>query len=266
MKIGIIGCGNMGYAYAKSLIKSEIIDSKELYIFEKNVERAEFLVDAKLGLIFSTFSEALSECKYVILAVKPQSFEDVAKEIKPFINDNQVIISIMAGTRMDKISSLLSQKKVVRAMPNTPCQIGYGITGYFYEKVLSEKEETKVKTILESTGQAVAVSSEDLIDAVTAVSGSGPAYFFYILNSMIQSAQGLGISEENAKKLVFQTMRGAYHLAKNSPQTLDELIAAVKSKGGTTEAALNQFQDNDLNGIINKALNAANDRAKELSK
>lgn len=266
MILGIIGCGNMGLAYAKSIVKADLVAAKDLHIFEKHEERAKFLCELSIGQVYAEITPVLSECDLVILAVKPQTFPDLAKELSAYIKPEQVVVSIMAGTTIESIASGLNHKKIVRAMPNTPCQIGYGITGYFVNFSISEKENQQLLSILSSTGKIIEVKEEGLINSITAISGSGPAYFFFILKEMISTAEKLGLSSENAFTLVTETMRGAYHLSVNAEDDLETLIKAVTSKGGTTEAALKTFVEKGLDKAIDSGLTAAKNRAEELAK
>ena len=151
-------------------------------------------------------------------------------------------------------------------MPNTPCILGLGATGFFANENITNKELNTISSLLQLNGVAVQVNSEDEIDAVTALSGSGPAYYFFIMKSMIQAGIDMGLSPDVADRLAKQTMLGSYHLMQEQAHlSLDQLIANVKSKGGTTEAALNTMIDKELDKNIVAALNKAKSRAKELS-
>lgn len=263
MKIGVIGGGNMGYAYVQSILKANITDSVKVY--EPYKERRDFLSSVNGIDLHSSLDKSLSELDLIILAVKPQMFSGVAVEAKPFLNQKQLVVSIMAGVAIATITSSLRVAKIVRAMPNTPCQLGAGVTGYFCQGITSE-EKTFVESVFSTNGLSVEMSEEAKLNEVTAISGSGPAYFFTILKHMIDSGIAMGLSEEQSKQLVLGTARGAVELVEASDESLDDLIKAVKSKGGTTEAALNSFSENKLNKVIDGGLNAARDRSIALSK
>lgn len=266
MKLAMIGCGNMGTAYIKSLLKNEVLTRKELVLIDKNEYRTNFLNAEKLGdVITSDMVDDITTCDVVVLAVKPQFFKDLAQELKPKLKKGQVIISIMAGVKMVTMQELLGIETVVRAMPNTPCQLGMGVTGYTADDSVTKEELKMVDAVLKSTGRTVYVDDEALMDAVTALSGSGPAYFFSIVKSMIEAGVEMGLKESTAALLVKQTMFGSYHLMNHSDQPLEELIDAVTSKGGTTQAALTVFKDQEIDKTIKKALWAARDRGQELS-
>lgn len=266
IKIAIIGCGNMGIAYAKSFLKYEVANRESLVLVEKNESQAEKLRAMNLGRVVPAIEkEHLSTAEVVILAVKPQDFGAIAPLVKNALNGEQLVLSIMAGVTMEKIATLLSHNFVVRAMPNTPAQVGMGVTAYVASPETSLTHIRKVEKLLSTTGREILVDDEALLDAVTAISGSGPAYFFYFLKAMIEAGREMGLDEAMAALLVKQTMLGSYHLMNNAEKSLDELIASVKSKGGTTEAALNKFDEHSMANIVKEALGAAQKRAKELS-
>lgn len=171
----------------------------------------------------------------------------------------------MAGISIEKIQKFLNHKFVVRAMPNSPTLLGMGITGYTAAEGISFSELMNVERLLNSTGRSVYLEDEKLLDGVTALSGSGPAYFYYIIDAMIKAGTEMGIDENLSKLFVKQTMLGAYHLINNSDKSLEELIKDVASKGGTTEAALKTFEDNQLKSILKEGILAAENRARELN-
>ena len=177
-----------------------------------------------------------------------------------------MLLSIMAGIKIEKIQQLLHHKKVVRSMPNSPTLLGMGITGYTAADGISFNDLMNIDKLLNSTGRSVYLEDENLLDGVTALSGSGPAYFYYIVDAMIKAGTEMGIDENLSKLFVKQTMLGAYHLINNSEKNLEELIKDVASKGGTTEAALKTFDENKLKTKKKKGILAAENRSRELSK
>lgn len=264
MKIGIVGVGNMGYAFAKAMISREIISHGSLVLIDKNNERLKALSQEHLGEVSESF-ELLQDCNIVLLAVKPQMFSEVGEEIKPFLQEGQLIISIMAGVRIDKIAEVLGTSKVVRAMPNTPCMLGEGVTGFYLGNAVAPDQSKVIELILASTGKAIQVDSEDDIDSVTAVSGSGPAYFYLFASSMIEAGKSLGLDQVQAREFTLQTMKGAYQMLEKHEGPIQDLIDAVTSKGGTTQAALSSFHEDSFPKIVSKALYSAKKRAEELS-
>lgn len=265
MKIAVIGAGNMGMAFSSAFVRKGLILSSELLLIEPRIDSHAQLRLQGFDWISSAVSPEIEKCDLVTLAVKPQDFPTLAVELRKYTSPSQIILSIMAGIGIDSISSSLQATKVVRCMPNTPAKLGVGITG-FYCQNLNPTETDLVKSLLESTGKAIELKEEGLLNAVTAISGSGPAYFYYFLRAMVQAGEQLGMTYEMAKELACETMLGSYHLIKDSDSSFDELIKAVASKGGTTEAALGTFDQFSVSDSIEKGLLNAEKRAWELSK
>ncbi len=266
MKIAIIGCGNMGMAFARSFIQYDLVKKDNLLLIEKNEERSEALQSAREGVVVSTINSQIGDYDLVILSVKPQDFSSISVELKKVLKHDQVVLSIMAGITIERIQNELNHQLVVRAMPNTPAMLGMGITGFTAAEGISFSKLLKIENLINATGRSVFIEDESMIDAVTALSGSGPAYFYYIVKHMVDAGKKMGFDEGMAQLLVKQTMLGAYHLINNAEKDLDDLIKAVASKGGTTEAALKVFEESKLSeGLIGGIL-AAEKRAKELSK
>ncbi len=264
LKIAIIGCGNMGLTYAKSFLQYNLVQKEDLLLIEKNAEYKERLLP--FGNVVSEIDERIKRYDAIILAVKPQDSKSLYPELKAHLDPSQIIISIMAGIPIRVLEENLNHDNIVRAMPNTPAQLGMGITGFTAGKNTKTQAILRADNLLNATGKTVFLEDESLLDAVTALSGSGPAYFYYIVDAMIQAGVKMGLEESVSALLVKQTMNGSFHLMNNSDKSLQELISNVKSKGGTTEAALNTFQDKGLTDIIKQGLYAAENRAKELSK
>jgi len=267
MKIAIIGCGNMGMAFARAFLKFDLVKNEDFLLVEKSEERMENLKTSfKPGVITGLIGPQIGTYDLIILSVKPQDFPSIAAEIAKVIRPDQIVLSIMAGITIQKIQEGLNHTKVIRAMPNTPAMLGMGITAYTASATIEQTLLHKIENLINATGRSVYLEDESLIDGVTAVSGSGPAYFFYLVKGMIESGVKLGFDEAVAALLVKQTMLGAYHLMNADDKTLDDLIQAVTSKGGTTEAALNTFASKGLNDVIDAGIVAARDRSVELSK
>ena len=265
MRIAIIGGGNMGSTYAKAFVQSNIVKKEDLLIIEKHQEKITDLINFTQALIIPSITAIIKDYEIIIIAVKPQDFRAMSEELKEHLQKHQLIISIMAGITIEKIQSLLNHEVVVRAMPNTPAQLGFGITAFTARSGMSYENISIVDTLLETTGKSIFMKDEVQLDAVTALSGSGPAYFYYFVKNMIEAGKQMGIDEAVASMLVKQTMLGSFQIINNSKLTLDEMIKMVASKGGTTEAALLKFEDNNVGESIVLALKAAESRAKELS-
>lgn len=266
MKIAIVGCGNMGMAFARSFVQYDLVKKENLLLIEKSAERSAVLRSQKEGVVVDTIHESVGEYDLVILSVKPQDFTAVAAELHPFLRPEQVVLSIMAGIPIGRIQEELKHLQVVRAMPNTPAMLGQGITGYCAAEGVSFQKLQRIDNLINATGRSVYLENEALMDAVTALSGSGPAYFYYLVKHMVEAGVKMGFDEGLSRLLVKQTLLGAYHLINNAEQSLDELIAAVASKGGTTEAALKVFGERALGPSLVEGILKAEERAKELSK
>jgi pyrroline-5-carboxylate reductase len=201
----------------------------------------------------------------IVIAVKPQDFKGLGDTLKKVLKPNQIILSIMAGIRISKLEEVFNHSSIVRAMPNSPVEIEMGITGFSSHKEVTYNQLRKVENLLATTGRTVFFENEEQLDAVTALSGSGPAYFYYIVKAMIDAGKEMGVEESVSSMLVRQTMLGAFHLINNANQSLDDLIKIVASKGGTTEAALKTFNEQHVSDGIIKGIINAEKRAKELS-
>jgi pyrroline-5-carboxylate reductase len=265
MKITIVGCGNMGLVYARSFLRYNIVATKDLLLVEKNESRKKELVQLNIGHVVTPSDKAITESDIVIIAVKPQDFSELAPLLREVLNPATIILTIMAGIRISHLEELLRHKSIVRAMPNSPVEIGMGVTGFSASKDVHPDQIRKVENLLATTGRTVFFEKEEMLDAVTALSGSGPAYFFYLVKAMIEAGEQMGMDKSVASLLVKQTMLGAFHLVNNANKSLDELITTVSSKGGTTEAAFSVFIANQVGENLGKGILAAEKRAKELS-
>jgi len=246
MKIAVLGAGNMGLSFSKSFLKYELIKPQNLHLITRNENKKEKIRTLFPESEISSFDEITTlEADLIIIAVKPQDFAFVAENLTFKIPEKSLVLSIMAGISIEKIQNYLNHKFVVRAMPNSPTLLGMGITGYTAAEGISFSELMNIERLLNSTGRSVYLEDEKLLDGVTALSGSGPAYFYYIIDAMIKAGTEMGID--------------------NSDKSLEELIKDVASKGGTTEAALKTFEENQLKSILQKGILAAENRAKELN-
>lgn len=264
MKILIVGGGNMGLTFAKAFINSHVVVPDQLTILEKaDSGRVEMLREQKLGQIV-TDPALIKDADLIILAVKPQDFKALQGAIKAHVDKDQVFLSIMAGIKIESIANDLGVTKVIRAMPNLPSQIGLGMTAFTCTDDVSRFEQGAVQNLLATTGKTLNVGKESLIDSVTAISGSGPAYIFYFIDAMIQAAVSTGMTHAEATLLVVQTFKGSLSLFQQNSLSCQEWISKVASRGGTTEAAIKSFNDNDLSATIKTGVHAALNRAVEL--
>ncbi len=266
-KVAVIGVGNMGYAYVQSVIKKGIAKKEDVLLFDVSEDRVESLKKEGFTNSFTEFNTTLSEATIVVLAVKPQYFADMSSKAGKFIHNSQVLVSIMAGVKARVIEKHLMNTAIVRAMPNTPCMLNEGVTGIYVSSGAKRSESLDdVRKILLSTGQLVEVDQEEDIDTVTSISGSGPAYFYYYVQSMVKQGVEQGLSLEVAERLANYTMKGAFHMIEEKgDKSIQDLIDSVTSKGGTTIAALDTMRENGVGEGIMKGVKAAQTRAGELS-
>jgi pyrroline-5-carboxylate reductase len=266
MKILIIGGGNMGKTYADAFIANHAVAKSDLYILEHYEEKAALFRSLGFEKVFFQPGEYIGEVDLVILAIKPQDTAALFPKIAPYLRPVQVILSIMAGVTMATLAAALPTPKIVRAMPNLPAQISMGMTGFTSADAVSKEETFSIQNLLNTTGKSLYFDDEAKLDAVTAISGSGPAYVYYFMDAMIETALGLGFNKAQAEVLVEQTFMGAIHLQSIHNLSCKEWIARVASKGGTTEAALRQFEAHNLAQGISLGLQAAHHRATELGR
>ena len=266
MKILVIGAGNMGLAYAKALVKSEFLQKHNLMISDTDPVKTEELKKISRFDVYTKLKDCLPLADIVFIAIKPHHSEKLLNELKPLIKPDQLVISIMAGITIKKIKTTLNINKIVRAMPNLPAQVGKGLTSFTASKEVSRLELSTVEKLLDTTGKSVHLDTEQDVDASTGISGSGPAYVFYFMQSMMEAAKKMGFSDHDSKILVIQTFEGAVELFNKSDLTPSKWMSRVASKGGTTQAALDSMEDNNVKELIKEAAHAAFKRALELGK
>ena len=266
--ITFIGGGNMGRALISGLLANGF-NASQISVVEANAATAQNLQnDFKVQIISALENIAFdfSKNNVVVMAIKPQDFNVVAKGLAPKLKHasapSPLVLSIAAGIRLGDMGRWLDQKRCVRAMPNTPALIGKGITGLFANADINADDRALAETICKAVGQSVWVADEKLMDAVTAVSGSGPAYVFAFLEAMQSAGEKLGLDTETARKLAYATLEGATQLAQNSSESASVLRERVTSKGGTTAAALEVLTQDGWHGILEKAIAAADQRGK----
>lgn len=260
--LGMIGCGNMGGAILRGAIDRGALTPQQIVVAERNAARREEL--AALGCTVTEDIPTAAACDQMMLAVKPQAFEGVAASIGELTKPT-VVISIMAGLESHAIRSALGQHaRVVRVMPNTPCQIGAGAAGIALGAGANAGDDELARTLFESIGVCIGVD-ESQMHAVTALSGSGPAYVFLLSEAMQQAGQQIGLSKADARALAEQTVIGAAKLLEASSESASDLRQAVTSPNGTTAAALEVMFERELPQIVAEAMLAARDRGIEMS-
>lgn len=256
-----IGAGNMAGSLIGGLINSGYAASA-VSIFDINPDACEALSE-RYGVNVLSGIDAVPDGCGVVIAVKPHIVGDVCKALKTI--RPSLLVSVAAGVREQTIAAQLAENTpIVRCMPNTPALLGLGATAIFANSRCSEEHRNQAMQLLATAGKVIVVENESRLDAVTALSGSGPAYFFYLIEHMINAGIELGLSDTDAKELAIETAFGAASMARQGEQSPATLRENVTSKGGTTAAALNTFNDHQMPDIISKAMHAAHHRAVEL--
>lgn len=263
MTIAFIGAGNMARSLASGLLAAGAGPERVRAADPAPAQRAQF---AELGCAtFADNEAAVADADVVVLAVKPQVLGAVLSDLR--LGPQQLLISIAAGVPLAALQSWSPPgTAIVRCMPNTPALLGAGITGLFANPAVTEAQRARSEAILASAGQTLWVAREDLLDAVTAVSGSGPAYFFYLMEAMIDAGERLGLDRDSATRLTLQTALGAARMACEGSDPPARLRANVTSPGGTTERALSILDGAAVHDAIERAVAGAAQRAAELAK
>jgi pyrroline-5-carboxylate reductase len=260
--LAFVGGGNMACAILGGLIAAGHPSSR-VVVVEPHAPQAD-LVREKFGVrVEAAGGAALAGADIVVWAVKPQVFLEAAAPCAPFVG-GALHLSVMAVIRSDAIARAIGSERVVRAMPNTPALIGQGIAGLFARDAVTADDRAAIERVLAPTGETLWVDRESDLDAVTALSGSGPAYVFFFLEAMMQAATDMGLSAEHGRRLAYETFKGATALARSSNESPETLRARVTSKGGTTHAAITAMEAAGVKPAIVRAVREAHLRAKEM--
>ena len=260
---GVIGVGNMGEALLAGLLHAGLPASNICFSEKRDDRAAE--ISTRYGAIRKSNSEIARDCQVILLVTKPQDLADVLTEISDSLRPRALLVSFAAGKTTEFIERIVGvEKSVIRVMPNTPALIGKGAAGISEGRAVLIEEVEFIQSILATMGEAIIVP-ENLQDAVTALSGSGPAYFFAFVEAMVAAGINLGLSKEVATDLTVQTIYGAAGMLKESGKSATTLRENVTSPNGTTAAALKSFSDGGLEDLVLKAMTAARDRSQELA-
>ena len=263
--IGFIGAGNMGNAIIKGILGSKLLSSTRLFATDTDSEKLAHLSSQGVTSCENA-SDLVEKCKYVFLAVKPQVIEGVLESIASAVNDDTVIISIVAGISGEFIKSkTIPNAKVVLVMPNTPLLLGEGASALARVEPITDEEFKVVCDIFASCGE-IAVISKDKMKEIIAINGSSPAFIYLFAKGFVDYAKSVDIDEDTAKKLFAKTLIGSAKMITDSGYNVDELIKMVSSPGGTTLKGLDELYAGNLVGIVNKACESCTNRAYELSK
>jgi pyrroline-5-carboxylate reductase len=264
--ISFIGSGTMAESMIRGLLSQAIVTPEQIIAAGPRPERGEKLYQ-KHGVRVTTDNQSASEEGHiVVLSVKPQVFRDIYPEIRGHLRGQDLVISILAGTPISQITDGLDHASVVRAMPNTPAQIGQGITVWTSTPEVGDNRKNQAQMILASLGQELYVDDEDYLDMATALSGTGPAYVFLLMEAMIDAGVHMGFSRRISTQLVFQTMRGSVEYAERSGKHVAELRNQVTSPGGTTAEALYHMEKGGLRTVISRGIWAAYQRSVALGR
>lgn len=266
MKIGLIGCGRMGSALVGGIAKSDMTSPEDITVHDPNADAVTALVGS-MGVNAATDNlDLTSKSQTILLAVKPQYITTVLSEIAPEITSSHLLISIAAGVTLKKMEAACpAGTRIIRAMPNTPALIGHGATAIAPGSVATKQDLETAAKLLESVG-LVSVTEEPLLDAVTGLSGSGPAYVYTFIESMCLQAQKEGLPADEALKLATQTVIGAAHMVAQTGMSPRELVEQVTSPGGTTLAGLAALNENGFESSIAAGIHAASERSREIAR
>ncbi len=265
VELGVIGGGAMGSALINGVIRNGLISSDQIALVELDQARGQAL-KSSLGInLIESPEELVRNCRTIILAVKPLHLPGVLREIAFQCNEEHLLISIAAGIQLEGMEGLVPGSRCVRVMPNTPARIGKGVSAYCLGRKALSGDAEKVEAVLRCVGKVLRVT-EDKLDAVTALSGSGPAYVYYFLDSLINAGVLLGLTRKDAAMLAVETVLGTAELLKSSGEHPHQLMNEVTSPGGTTAAALYELEKAAFAGIVMQAVQAAAVRSKELGK
>jgi len=270
-KFAFIGCGVMAESIIAGLLRKNLVNASQISASHPRKNRRKELKDKYSINVVGNNADAVKatrngENSMIVLCVKPQRLEGVLDELKSVVSSDQLILSIVAGATINTISSALSNTKIARTMPNTPSQIGHGITAWTCMIGVSDAEKERIKSLLTALGRELYVENENMIDMATSLSATGPTYIFLVMEALTDAGVHLGFSRDMSKQLVQETMLGAVLFAIESDKHPAELRNMVTSPGGTSADAIYQMEKGSLRTVLSKAVFAAYQKAVELGK
>ena len=264
MKIAFIGGGNMGEAILSAILAKDLTTPESISISDINKARCHYLEQKYKVAVMNDNWLAAKQGEIVVLAIKPQNLAEVMAELSGRLKPTQLVLSILAGTRIGTLCAGLNHECIVRVMPNTPAQIGEGVSVWTATAAVTEQQKRWAGSILGAMGKEIYVDDEKYIDMATAVSGSGPAYFFLFVESLVAAARHIGLADNVAYELVLQTMLGSGRFLQKSGKSPVELRRMVTSPGGITAEALDVFQKGKFAELVKQAVTAAYNKAESL--
>jgi pyrroline-5-carboxylate reductase len=271
LSLAFIGCGVMGEAMVAGLLKNSAVGPRNVSASHPRAERRAELAKRYGIEVFESNADAVEAAKAnddsaIVLCVKPQRLDRVLRDLSGTLKLDQLVLSIVAGARIEHLAAELGTAKIVRAMPNTPAQIGAGITAWTCTEAVADADRRHVRSLLSSLGKELYVETENMIDMATSLSATGPTYIFMVMEALTDAGVHLGFSRDIAKELVQETMLGSVKFAMESHKHPAELRNMVTSPGGTSAEAIYQMEKGTLRTVLSKAVYAAYQRAVELGK
>ena len=263
-RLAFIGGGTMAEAMVRGLLDKHLVPPSHVLVTGPRRERRAELAKTYGVKALASNLEAAKEAHVVILSVKPQMLPSVTRELSGKLDDGQLVISIVAGATLRSLREALAHAAIVRAMPNTPAQVGMGVTAWCVTNAVDGTQKDLAKAILGALGEEIAVDDENLVDMATALSGTGPTYVFLLMEALVDAGVHLGFSRRVAEELVLRTVEGSALFARKSGRHLAELRNMVTSPGGTSAAAIYQLEKGALRTVLSKAVYAAYQRTREL--
>ena len=263
-QIAFVGAGAMGGAMISGVLACNIVEPSQIIAADPRRAVSDELQRKYAIHVTTNNIVACRDADVIVLSVKPQVVNEVCEDLSGSIGSDAVVISIVAGAKLHTLVAGLNHKSIIRCMPNTPAQIGMGISVWTGTVGVSSLQNEQTKTILESLGKQLYVDDEKYLDMATAVSGSGPAYVFLFMESLVQAAVAIGLPQDIARELVFQTVLGSANFAQSSTDELNELRRMVTSPGGSTAEAIKIFEQGQFGELVRQAVVAAYNRARGL--
>ena len=265
-RIAFIGSGVMGEAMLAGLLARELVDAAQIIASHPRADRRELLAERYGISVAESNLDAAMHADLVVLTVKPQVLAPVMRQLNGHLREDQVVVSVLAGTTFAKLSTGLGHDALVRVMPNTPAQIGQGMLVWTSTAAVSDDRLSQVKSLLGALGKELWVETEKYVDMATALSGTGPTYVFLMMEALIDAGVHMGFPRRIAEEIVLQTVSGSVEFARDSGKHMAELRNMVTSPGGTSAEAIYQMEKGSLRTIYSKAVYAAFQRTQELAK
>ena len=264
MKIAFVGGGVMGEVILSAVLDKRLALPQDVSVSDVSESRRQYLGQKYAVAVMSDNRQAVSRGDVVVLAIKPQNLVEIMAELNGQLKPTQLVLSIVAGARINTLCSGLNHSRVVRVMPNTPAQIGEGMSVWTTAAEVTEQQREWANSILSAMGKEIYIDDEDDIDKATVISGSGPAYVFLFVEALVEAARHIGLPYDMAQELVLQTLLGSGHFMQKSGKEPSELQRMVATPGGITAEALAQFEKGQFTELVKRAVEAAYKRAREL--